>query len=118
MNRILSVAAVLSLTAAVPALAGEGNYDPFPPASNGTQVFSRAATSDTGSEAYAAASGPAVRVTNGDVLPSNSANAIVQTANSLPPGWSVGTSDYAYAQSVNRYFADQARHATQTAQAR
>ena len=32
----------------------------------------------------------------------------MQTANSLPPGFMIGTPGYAYAQSVQRYFAARA----------
>jgi hypothetical protein len=106
MIRALSAVAALAFAVAGPALA-EGNLDPFPPATDGTLAFSRPATVDTGSDAYAAASGPAVAVTSGAVLPSNGSNGIVQSANSLPPSWADGTSAYAYAQSVNQYFAEQ-----------
>ena len=91
MKCILLTGAALSLAVAVPAFAGEGNNDPF--------------------------AAPATTITSGGVLP-NPGDGVVQSENSLPPGWEAGTPAYQYAQSVNRYFAQQARPATtQTAQA-
>ncbi|HYZ64890.1 MAG TPA: hypothetical protein VE650_20755 [Acetobacteraceae bacterium] len=90
MKNILLTGAVLSLAVAAPAFAGEGNNDPFAP--NGT-------------------------ITTGGVL-GNPGDGVVQSLNSLPPGWENGTPAYEYAQQVNRYFAEQARRsATQTANA-
>ena len=47
-------------------------------------------------------------VMSGQVLPPNGSEGILQTANSLPPGFMIGTPEYAYAQSVQRYFAARA----------
>ena len=91
MKYILLTGAALSLAMAVPAFAGEGNYDPF---------------------------APTAAITGGGVLP-NPGDGVVQSANSLPLGWEAGTPAYEYALSANRYFAQQARPATtQTAHAR
>ena len=45
---------------------------------------------------------------SGQVLQPNGSEGIVQTANSLPPGFLNGTPEYQYAQSVQRYFAARA----------
>jgi hypothetical protein len=116
MKRILLAAVAAFGFAAGAVQAGEGNQDPFPPATDGTQVVSSPATPDTGSEAYPIFSGPTVPVISGGVLPSNGSEGIVQSANSLPRGFADGTPAYAYAQSVNRYFAARAQQAVQTAQ--
>ena len=89
MKCILLTGAALSLAVAVPAFAGEDNSDPF---------------------------APTTTITSGGVL-GNPGDGVVQSANSLPPGWEAGMPAYEYAQSVNRHFAEQARRATtQTAQ--
>ena len=117
MKHFLFAAAALSLTGVIslPAHAGEGNGDPFPPATGGL-VVANPATPDTGSQAYPAFAGAPATVTTGGVLASNGQETIVQSANSLPPGWANGTADEQYAQSVNRYYAQQANRRTQTAQ--
>ena len=71
-------------------------------------VLSAPAPADVGSESYPGfASAHAVPVTAGQVLPPNGSEGVVQTANSLPAGFAVGTPAYDYAQSVRRYFAAQ-----------
>jgi hypothetical protein len=71
-------------------------------------VLSAPAPADVGSDSYPGfASANAVPVTGGQVLPPNGSEGIVQTANSLPPGFAIGTPAYEYAQSVQRYFAAQ-----------
>ncbi|HYZ63378.1 MAG TPA: hypothetical protein VE650_13075 [Acetobacteraceae bacterium] len=153
MRKFVFAAAALSLAAitSLPAYAAEGNGDPFPPATDGTQIFSGGMLPTTGHAGvlqsanslppgwangtapvqyaqsvnrYFAQQGNGVsstqtaEVTAGGVLPSNGQGGVVQSANSLPPGWADGTAPVQYAQSVNRYFAQQAnRAATQTAQA-
>jgi hypothetical protein len=49
-----------------------------------------------------------VPVMSGQVLPPNGSEGIVQTANSLPSGFMIGTPEYNYAQSVQRYFVGRA----------
>jgi hypothetical protein len=72
-------------------------------------VLSAPAPGDVGSDSYPGfASANAVPVTAGQVLPPNGSEGIVQTANSLPVGFAIGTPAYEYAQSVQRYFAAQA----------
>jgi hypothetical protein len=71
-------------------------------------VLSAPALADVGSESYPDfVSAHAVPVTAGQVLPPNGSEGVVQTANSLPAGFAVGTPAYNYAQSVQRYFAAQ-----------
>ena len=77
------------------------------PATTGT-ILSSPALADTGSENYQGFAGPSVPVMSGQVLPSNGSEGIVQTANSLPAGFMIGTPEYQYAQSVQRYFAARA----------
>jgi hypothetical protein len=74
------------------------------PATTGT-VLSSPALTDTGSETYQSFAGPSVPVVSGQVLQPNGSEGIVQTANSLPRGFLLGTPEYDYAQSVQRYFA-------------
>ena len=77
------------------------------PATTGA-IVPAPALADTGSERYQGFAGPSVPVVSGQVLPPNGSEGIVQTANSLPPGFLIGTPEYEYAQSVNRYFAARA----------
>ena len=106
----LIAALTLAVAGAGPAFAGEGNYDPFPPATNGTRVMSSPALADTGSESTPTFNGPSVRITTAGTLPTNGSEGVVQSANSLPTGFENGTAAYEYAQSVNRYFAAKAAH--------
>ena len=114
MNKIIA-ASVFSLMMGV-AQAGEGNGDPFP---NTTThgVVANQVLSDTGSESTPAF-GPGVTVlTQGDVLPANGSEGVVQTANSLPRGFEEGTVAYAQAQSMQRWaLTHQAAPAAQFAQ--
>jgi hypothetical protein len=72
-------------------------------------IFSAPARVDVGSESYPSfASGKAVPIVAGEVLQPNGSEGIVQTANSLPLGFTIGTPAYEYAQSVQRYFAARA----------
>ena len=72
-------------------------------------VLSAPAAWDVGSESYPAFSrASAVPVVSGQVLAPNGGEGIVQTANSLPVGFTNGTPAYEYVQSVQRYFAAQA----------
>ena len=107
---------VLIAAFSVPALSGiRGVYAE----SNGLAAVERPATAaavlsaptmvDVGSNAYPEfAAIAAVPITAGQVLPPNGSEGAVQTANSLPVGFAVGTPAYEYAQSVQRYFAEQA----------
>jgi hypothetical protein len=74
------------------------------PATTGT-ILSSPALIDTGSESYQRFAGPSVPVMSGQAVQPNASEGIVQSANSLPRGFMVGTPEYDYAQSVQRYFA-------------
>ena len=92
MKYFLFAAAAVSLTAitSVPTYAAEGNGD-------------------------LGFVGVPAQVTSGGLLP-NGGDGILQTVNSLPPGWAQGTAAQQYAQSVNRYYAEQSQRANQAAQ--
>ena len=135
MKCILFTAVAAFSLAGAPAFAGEGNYDPFPlggdplVGSVPTRVTEQAGKTpqNTKNPPNATPGGMKnapwrgvwpfrdVPVTTGAVLPSNSSNGVVQTANSLPRGWAEGTPAYEYARSVSRHFAAQARLARQQA---
>ena len=124
MNTIRFTAAVAAITlalAAAPASAQEGNGNPFPfsvPnvsattdaqfASAGGETYPNA---DVGSEAYVNAAGlpgSDLSVVADALLPGIGSEAPVQTANSLPRNFEVGTLAYARAESVRQHFAAQA----------
>lgn len=114
---LLATAFALTLAAAAPAFAGEGNGNPFP---NNAGPLATVATvqptrvADVGSEALinpVGRPGTQLATLSNEVVPVAGSEALVQTANSLPAGFEVGTVAYARAQSINRYFAEQARRA-------
>lgn len=103
----LTAAALFGLMLA-PALAGEGNGDPFPAHFGNltatTQTLPQVA--DTGSDAYPNVSGrPGSDLPSllAEVLPTNGSEGAVQTANSLPVGAEEGTVAYAQARSVQAW---------------
>ena len=104
----LAAAVALSLGIA-PAIAGEGNGEPFPNTANGFTVRTGAVTqryADTGSTAYPSTVGrPGSNLPGlaGDLLPINGSEAPVQTANSLPAHFEEGTVAYAQAASVRNW---------------
>jgi hypothetical protein len=88
------------------AYAGEGDGPNFPGLLQPHAVVANPTISQTGSEGYPAAVSTVVNpVVAGNVLQPNGGEAIVQTANSAPPGFANGTPAFRYAQSVNRYWA-------------
>ena len=101
MNKIFIAASVFALMLGV-AHAGEGNGDPFADRT-AHSVIANQVVSDTGSESTPTYGRGVTVLTQGDVLPTNGSNAIVQTANSLPSGFENGTVAYAQAQSVRRW---------------
>lgn len=128
---LLAAAAMLALSAAAPAFAGEGQGSPFPfsapgvTETTGSQFASAGSEAypnrDVGSEAYpsvAGLPGSDLSVVADGQLSGNGNEASVQTANSLPSGFEVGTAAYAYAQSVNRYFAGQTQRSSNAYAAR
>ncbi len=117
MKTTLLTAVALFGLALAPALAAEGNGDPFPgnygTITTTTRVLPQVA--DTGSAAYPNFVGrPGSDLPNlvGEVLPTNGSEGAVQTANSLPRGAEEGTVAYAQARSVNTWMmAHSGRHA-------
>ena len=113
---LLAAAAVLSLGMAslAPAFAeGEGNGEPFPGpsvtlAQNAGPAYSYGyGHRDVGSAQYPDVAGnPGTHLTalgHAPVLPAQSNEAPIQTANSLPRGFEDGTVAYAQAQSMNAW---------------
>ena len=95
------------------AFAGEGSGEPFPNFTAGGTVVANRVLSDTGSQATPSYGLGVTVLTQGDLLPSDGSNSIVQTANSLPPGFEAGTVAYAQAQSIQRWAMAQ-QHASAT----
>ena len=115
MKTMILAAAILSLGAATfaPAYAeGEGNGEPFPVSialgQNAPSTYTYGyGHRDVGSAQYPDVTGnPGSNLSalaNNDVLPAQSNEAIVQTANSLPRGFEDGTVAYAQAKSINAW---------------
>ena len=112
MNTKLIIATVAALSLATTAFAAEGNGDPFPfraptVTSPATQYVAR----DTGSQQYPTPNPAFSSSFNGaPILPVNGSNGPVQTANSLPRGFENGTVAFVQAQSIDRWYAQQAEH--------
>ena len=113
MNRIM-IAAVSMLMISSLAVAHAESNDLAAvehPATTGVVLSSPAAVA-TGSESYPDfVASQSVPVTAGGVLAATGSDGPVQTANSLPPGFTVGTEAANYAASVQRSFAAQAERA-------
>ncbi len=114
---ILAAVAAMSL-GLLPAMAGEGNSEPFPN-SAGTITTHTALTApqlaDTGSAAYPNPRGrPGSDLPRlaGDVLPGNGSEGAVQTANSLPGHFEAGTVAYAQANRIHDWMLAHARRNT------
>ena len=104
-----TVAALSLATTAFAAEGGRGDVAPFPaaPAQTGTSFGS---APDVGNQAYPTPN-PAFSFAQTS-MPSvfeNGQNRPVQTANSLPAGFENGTPEYMEAQSLNRWYAQQAQ---------
>ncbi len=105
---ILAAVAVMSL-GAVPAMAAEGNGEPFP--NNAGSIWTHTAPTaprfaDTGSAAYPSLAGrPGSDLPRlaGAVLPANGSEGAIQTANSLPAHFEEGTVAYAQANRVHNW---------------
>ncbi len=111
---LLAATAALSLAAATAAHAGECNDDdPFPFRATGA-VVATVPTQDTGSERppSAAFAYLPIAVVEGDVLPTNGGEGIVQTANILPHGALDGVVAYAQALPVLQRYLLQAQDVT------
>jgi len=104
----LAAVAVMSL-GLVPAMAGEGNGEPFPNnAGNFTTHTALTApqVADTGSAAYPNPTGrPGSDLPRlaGDMLPANGSEGAVQTANSLPAHFEERTVAYAQANRIHNW---------------
>lgn len=105
---ILAAIVAFSLGLA-PAMAAEGNSEPFPFNAGGFTTrapLTAPRVADTGSEAYPSIVGrpgsdlPALA---GNVVPTNGSEGIVQTANSLPAHFEEGTVAYAQATRIHNW---------------
>ena len=115
MKTTLLTAAALFGLALAPALAGEGNGNPFP-GNFGTLTTTGTLpqVADTGSNAYPDITGRAgsdLPSLMAEVLPANGSEGAVQTANSLPRGAEEGTVAYAQARSVQAWMMAHSGHA-------
>ena len=72
-------------------------------------VVAQQVLNPTGSERIPTFGRATATVMSGGVEMPNGSEQIVQSANSMPVGFLDGTASHAYAQSVNRYFAEQAQ---------
>lgn len=116
MSRIITAAiSVLMLSNLTAAFAESNNLAAVEHPATGV-ILSSPAANATGSESYPDfVTSQAVPVTAGGVLPTNGSDGPVQTANSLPSGFTVGTEASNYAESVQRSFAAQAQRASMVA---
>jgi len=98
MKTILIAALAVSALAATPALAGEGNGEPFPFRSRGITTFAAPQRADVGSAAYPdvrGRSGTFVEMSAGSVVPDTGTEAPIQTANSVPTGFTADKPSFA-----------------------
>ncbi len=102
MKTTFIAAALLALSMGA-AYAGEGNGEPFPNTASTGNVVANQVLSDTGSETAPHFGRGVTFLTQGDVLPTDGTESVVQTANSLPRSFETGTVAYAQAQSVQRW---------------
>ena len=108
-TKIIIAATVAALSLATTAFAQEGGRDNNVPSYN--YSFSAAAPSrDTGSQGYEPGNDRVHAVFDNTTLPAVGSEGAVQTANSLPKGFENGTVAFTQAQSVDRWFAQQADH--------
>lgn len=99
MFKTILFAALASAALTLPAVAGEGNGEPFPFRSRGvTTTVSQAQLADVGSNAYPNVAGRPGTVLNlfaGGVVPETGSEQPIQTANSLPRGFEAGMPAFA-----------------------
>ena len=96
--KTILLAALAATALALPALAGEGNGEPFPLYDHGTTTAARSMHTDTGSNAYpgvAGRPGSGLNLYAAGIVPSTGSEQPVQTANSLPRGFERGMPAYA-----------------------
>ncbi len=96
---LAALAATAIVTAwALPALAGEGNGEPFVSFGHGTTATTALRRADIGSNAFpnvVGRPGSALDLDAADLVPSAGSQQMVQTANSLPRGFERGMPVYA-----------------------
>ncbi len=110
-TKIMIAATVAALSLATTAFAGEGGSPEQQFTAAQVQANSSGFAGETGSQQYPTASAARSFQPLGEpTLPENGQNGAVQTANSLPAGFENGTVAYAQAQSVDRWYAQQADH--------
>ena len=110
---LLAAAAAFSIVTAAAHAENEGAGDPFPFSVPGVTSATSRAYADTGSASYPdLSSRPSQIAAAGhlDAVPANGSEGAIQTANSLPRGFSSGTVAEAQAQSVARFFAAREEH--------
>ena len=95
---ILAIATV-TLGLAASQVRAEGNSEPFPFSADSQVSSGHAFVCDTGSAAYPQLTGESVRESSlSQILPTNSNEAVIQTANSLPGHGTPTSSAFALAQ--------------------
>jgi hypothetical protein len=110
---LLVAAAAFSMITVAGHAESEGAGNPFPFSVPGVTTATARAYADTGSANYPDLSGrPAQVATAGDLeaQPVNGSEGVVQTAASLPRGFSNGTVSHTQAQSVARFVAGREEH--------
>ncbi len=94
------IAAVAVAALALPAVAAEGNGEPFPNYLSGsTTTTALSQTADVGSEAFpnvAGRPGSSISVASIGIVPETGSEQPIQTANSLPRGFEQGMPAYAH----------------------
>ena len=108
---LLAAAAALSIVTAAAHAESEGAGDPFAFSAPGITFAAPRAYADTGSANYPDLRGRPSETATADHLdaaPAAGSEGSVQTANSLPRGFSDGTVAEAQARSVARFFAERA----------
>ena len=107
MKTALFAAAALTLLSATAHAESEGAGDPFPFRAPPIAMSRSSNFADTGAAAYPDVAGrPGQRLAlGGAVLPSSGSEGAVQTAASLPRGFTDGTAATMQAQAASRYFA-------------
>jgi hypothetical protein len=115
MNRIITAAiTVLMVSNLTAAFAESNNLAAVEHPATGV-ILSSPGSVTTGSDSYPDfVASQSVPVIAGGILPTNGSDGPVQTANSLPSGFTDGTEAAMYAQSVQRSFAAQAERAART----
>ena len=96
--KTILLAAVAATALALPALAGEGNGEPFPLSATGTTTMARSLHTDIGSNAYprlVGRPGSALNLYAADAMPGTGSEQATQTANSLPRGFERSVPAYA-----------------------